>query len=135
MEKSLSRGPLFLPVRRYPLVMATGGGAEISKLETPMTRAYWATLGGMLLEEFPLVRRSSSASARWIDGLVILDGAPRVAGGREVSVAGRREVPVPGRDIVLIQTKAQRLGMYLLGQALFPAELMRPFKPRSVRTV
>jgi hypothetical protein len=41
-----------------------------------------------------------------------------------------------GRDIVIVQTKALRLGMYLLGQALFLRELIKDrFAPRSIRTV
>jgi hypothetical protein len=40
------------------------------------------------------------------------------------------------RDIVIVQTKASRLGMYLLGQALFSRELIKDrFAPRSIRTV
>ena len=40
-----------------------------------------------------------------------------------------------GKDIVVIQAKAMRLGMYLMGQAVFSAELMKRFEPRSVRSV
>jgi hypothetical protein len=36
---------------------------------------------------------------------------------------------------VIVQTKANRLGMYLLGQAFFSAQLMRRFHPRSVESV
>ncbi len=40
------------------------------------------------------------------------------------------------RDVVIVQTKAKRLGMYLLGQVLFSKHLVeRHFKPRSVRTI
>jgi hypothetical protein len=38
-------------------------------------------------------------------------------------------------DIVVVQTKANRLGMYLLGQAFFSAQLVRRFQPRSVESV
>ena len=50
-------------------------------------------------------------------------------------IANHREVEIENRDIVVIQTKASRLGMYLLGQALFSRHLMMPFRPRSVDTV
>jgi hypothetical protein len=40
-----------------------------------------------------------------------------------------------GKDIVVVQAKAMRLGMYLMGQALFSAELMNTFHPRSIASV
>lgn len=92
-----------------------------------MTRAFWATVGGTLVEEFPLVQRSATAASRRVDGLVLPDGDRRIADWRDVSVKGR--------DVVVVQTKANRLGMYLLGQALFSAELVKPLEPRSVRSV
>jgi len=35
----------------------------------------------------------------------------------------------------VIQEKAHRLGMYLMGQTLFSTQLMKRFKPSSVRSV
>lgn len=35
----------------------------------------------------------------------------------------------------MVQAKAKRLGMYLMGQALFSAELVERLEPRSVRSV
>ncbi len=35
----------------------------------------------------------------------------------------------------MVQAKASRLGMYLMGQALFSRELMRPFNPATIRAV
>jgi hypothetical protein len=41
-----------------------------------------------------------------------------------------------GEDVIVVQAKANRLGMYLMGQAVFSAELIRRrFKPASVRSV
>lgn len=40
-----------------------------------------------------------------------------------------------GEDVVAVQAKAHRLGMYLMGQAIFSAELLRRFRPRSIRSV
>ena len=66
-----------------------------------------------------------------MDGLIILGGEKKIARPSEVEIAGK--------DIIVVQTKRgklkTRLGMYLLGQAFFSRELMRPFKPRSIRTV
>jgi hypothetical protein len=41
----------------------------MSKLETPLTRKYWKRMGGTLIEEFPVVKRSKTAAPRWIDGV------------------------------------------------------------------
>ena len=99
----------------------------MSKRETPLTRRYWQEIGGTLIEEFPAVRRGPNQGRRLLDGVVILD-APHL-------IANHREVEIENRDIVVIQTKASRLGMYLLGQALFSRHLMMPFRPSSVDTV
>ena len=37
--------------------------------------------------------------------------------------------------MVVIQTKASRLGMSVLGQALFSAEILRAAGPREIRTI
>ena len=37
--------------------------------------------------------------------------------------------------MVVVQTKANRLGMYLLGQALFSKKLIKKHNPKSIRTV
>src|SRR5690242_15378412 len=100
----------------------------MSKLETPMTRRYWEWMGGTLLEEYCVVRRRPGVGPRWVDGIIILDGDHRIASPADVSL--------DGRDLIIVQTKASRLGMYLLGQALFSRELiMAGSAPRSVRTV
>lgn len=66
---------------------------------------------------------------RSLDGVIVLGGPAQ-------------EVERPdyirdlhGRDIIVVQAKRDRVGMYLLGQALFSRELMRRFSPRSARTV
>ena len=99
----------------------------MSKFETRLTRRYWNEIGGTLIEEFPAVRLAPNQGRRLIDGVVVLDGLH--------VVAGHGEVEIENREIVVIQTKAHRLGMYLMGQALFSRHLMMPFRPRSVETV
>lgn len=106
----------------------------MSKQERELTRRYWREgPGGALIIEFWAVRPPSTKrqAQRRVDGIVI-------SGGEHREVTGRREraaVDLKGKDIVVIQTKRGRLGMNLLGQALFSRELMRVFKPRSVRSV
>ena len=99
----------------------------MSKLETPLTRRYWREIGGTLIEEFPAVRSGPNQGRRLLDGVVLLD-SPHL-------IANYGEFEIENRDIVVIQTKASRLGMYLLGQALFSRHLMMPFRPSSVDTV
>lgn len=99
----------------------------MSKHETPMTRWYWQQVGGTLVEEFVVVERSATCGQRLLDGVIIQDG--------EFKMARQSEVSVEGQDVIVIQTKASRLGMYLMGQTLFSAQLIRQFNPRSVKSV
>ena len=99
----------------------------MSKRETPLSRKYWQSIGGTLIEEFPAVTKGDSNSRRLLDGVVILGG--------ELRIAKASEVDIEGKDIVVIQTKVNRLGMYLMGQAFFSRELMKTFKPKSIKTV
>ena len=80
-----------------------------------------------MVEEFPAVKRASGRAQRLIDGIIVIDGVNKIVRHDEIKIAGK--------DIIVIQTKASRLGMYLMGQALFSAELMKQFNPRSIRTV
>lgn len=100
----------------------------MSKNETPITRAYWQKTGGTLIEEFPVVKRGKNHSGRWIDGIIILNEATRIAKPSEVDINGK--------DIICVQTKKGRLGMYLLGQALFSKRLLEVhFNPKSILSV
>lgn len=99
----------------------------MSKRETPLTRRYWKSVGGTLVEEFPAVIGSKTNGRRLMDGVIILN--------EETRIAKANEVEIEGKDIIVIQTKANRLGMYLMGQSLFSKELMLKFKPKSIRTV
>lgn len=99
----------------------------MSKHETPMTRWYWRQVGGTLIEEFCAVQRSNSCGTRVLDA-VIVKGGP-------MKRARQQDVAVQGKDIIVVQTKAERLGMYLMGQVFFSAQLMRRFKPRSIESI
>jgi hypothetical protein len=101
----------------------------MSKRETPMTRRYWERVRGTLLEEYLIVRSSPGVGRRMIDAVIIEDGDHRIASRGET-------VSLDGHDIVVVQTSAHRLGMYLLGQAFFSRELIKDrFAPRSIRTI
>lgn len=99
----------------------------MSKNETPMTRWYWHQVGGTSIEEFKAVARGNDCGQRLIDGIIIK--------GNKNEIAHWSAVDIEGKGIVVIQTKAKRLGMYLMGQTLFSAHLMERFKPKSIEAV
>ncbi len=99
----------------------------MSKHETPMIRSYWRKIRGTLIEEFPAVKASPTCGPRRLDAVILPKGEFRISHWNEVSLKGK--------DIIVVQAKANRLGMYLMGQALFSAALMKRFKPRSVRSI
>ena len=99
----------------------------MSKLETPLTRRFWQETGGTLVEEFLAVPSGMNHGKRLIDGVIIL--------GVDFECRNTKDVDVKGKHIVVIQTKASRLGMYVLGQAILSARLMERFQPASVRSV
>ena len=100
----------------------------MSKLETPMVVAYWEKIGGTLMEEFPLVTRNGDSSGRWADAVIVSNCE------RRRLVRGMR-VEIEGQDVIVVQAKARRLGMYIMGQGIFSAELMKRLKPKSVKSI
>jgi len=99
----------------------------MSKHETPMIRSYWRKIRGTLIEEFLAVKASPTCGSRRLDAVILPKGEFRIAHWKEVSLKDK--------DIIVVQAKANRLGMYLMGQALFSAALVKRFKPRSVRSI
>lgn len=99
----------------------------MSKHETWRTRKFWNNVGGLLIEEFEVIKNGKNQARRLIDGIIVLNESTGIhkGGGYDIK----------GKDVIVIQTKANRLGMYLLGQALFSAELIQKFKPKSIRIV
>jgi hypothetical protein len=88
----------------------------MSKYETPMTRWYWQQVSGTLIEEFVAVEGTLQCGRRVLDSVILKDG--------EFTIAQQSEVSCEGKDIIVAQTKASRLGMYLMGQAFFSAQLI-----------
>ena len=80
-------------------------GNCMSARETPITRAYWRSVGGTLVEEFPVVTRTTRQSPRLLDAIILPDGPHEIAHWRDVSVEGKH--------VICVQTKDSRLGMYL----------------------
>ena len=107
----------------------------MSKHETPMTRWYWRTVNkrqGLLIEEFPAVKRDGSTgkNKRHIDGVIVLGEKPDRRGPRK----GDREL-VKGKEVIVIQSKARRLGMSLIGQVIVSRELLDDLGADVIRSV
>jgi hypothetical protein len=107
----------------------------MSKHETPMTRWYWRTVNkrqGLLIEEFPAVKRDGSAgkNKRHIDGVIVLGQKAE----RRGPLKGDREL-VKGKEVIVIQSKARRLGMSLIGQVVVSRELLKDLKAKVVKSV
>lgn len=100
----------------------------MSRCETPMTLWYWTQVGGLLIEEFRVTNKTSSQGHRLVDGLIVL-GEPTER-ARTADKADLR-----GKDVIVIQAKNSRLGMYLMGQTLFSGQLVRQLGPRSVQSI
>jgi len=93
-----------------------------------MIRSCWEQVGGTLIEEFPIAETTMTSELRRLDAIILPNGENRIAKASEVSL--------DGQDVIVIQCKAHRLGMYLMGQALFSRDLvLKCHKPRSVRSI
>jgi len=99
----------------------------LSLHETWRTKLYWQRVGGLLIEEFIAVSPNSSQGIRVIDGLIVLGEENRIHEGNFYDISGR--------DVIIVQTKSRRLGMYLLGQAYFSKFLIEKYNPRSIKLV
>lgn len=99
----------------------------MSKHESWRTRKFWEQTGGLLIEEFQAVKATGLSGQRLIDGLIVLNEPKAIHSGNTYDIAER--------DVIIIQTKAGRLGMNLLGQAYFSRFLIDQFKPLSIRCV
>jgi hypothetical protein len=73
----------------------------MSKHESWRTRHYWQSIGGLLIEEFLVVPRSSKEgiARRLIDGVIVLDEEPACQVGGEFEIRGR--------DVICVPTKTQ----------------------------
>jgi hypothetical protein len=107
----------------------------MSKHETPMTEWYWRTLNdgkGLLIREFPAVEggKGRAEGKRHIDGVIICG---KKSGNRKGRKGDRTKVK--GKKVIVIQSKAKRLGMYLIGQTIVSRELMKAIGAKVVLSV
>ena len=99
----------------------------MSKNETWRTKLYWESVGGLLIEEFMSVKGNKEQGKRPVDGLIVL--------GEKTEIHKGNTYDISGKDVIVIQTKRGRIGMYLLGQAYFSRFLIEKHKPKSVKSV
>jgi len=103
----------------------------MSKLEKPLIEKYWHQIGGTIKYEFSMVRRSETNGPRYLDALILPEGKKEVFKGRSSEIKNM----IKGKDIIIVQAKKGRLGMYLMGQAIFSIDLMKQFQPKSILSV
>ena len=103
----------------------------MSKHETPMTEWYWREVlkQGTLIKEYVAVERGEddSNAPRFMDGLVVMDGP--------FKISDEIRMEITGKDVVVIQSKNKRLGLYLMGPVVFSRELLLKKGAKSVRSV
>ena len=99
----------------------------MSKHETWRTRKYWDEVGGLLIEEFVSVKPTKEQGIRPVDAVIVI--------GEDKAIHPTNSYDISGKDVIVVQTKRGRIGMYLLGQAYFSKYLIQRHNPRSVRSV
>jgi len=99
----------------------------MSKNETWMTRNYWEEVGGLMIEEYLVVKQSLSNGPRRLDGLIILGQTKET----------RQNIPfeIKEKDVICIQTKNSRLGIYVMSQAFSSRMLLELNSPKSIKSV
>ncbi len=79
----------------------------------------WEEVGGTLIEQ--------PACAKGIDAVILPQGEKRRFGPEQPDGI------LQGQDILVVQADPGRLGLDLMGRAVFGAALLKKFRPRSVR--
>lgn len=101
----------------------------MSKRETPMTEAFWQGYArGAYIPEYCLVRPTSHCGVRLVDALILPDEPHHRARFQDYT-------SLAGRNVIVVQTKAARMGMYLMGQAVFSARLAMELGAKRVRSI
>lgn len=101
----------------------------MSRNETWRTIKYWESKGGLMIEEFLAIsaNKEEDTGKRLIDGVIVLGEKKRCQIGGDYDLSGR--------NVIAVQTKSSRLGMYLMGQAFFTREILKRSNPKSIKTV
>ena len=82
-----------------------------------------------MIEKFQAIAGNAKdgVGKRLIDGIIVLGQDTRIQTGGTYEFRNK--------DIIVVQAKAKRLGMYLMGQAFFSREIMKRYMPNSIMTV
>lgn len=99
----------------------------MSQKETWRTRKYWSKTGGLLIEEFLAVKGTQKTGRRPLDAIIVLN--------EDSSIHDGNFYDIEGKDVLVIQTKSNRIGMNLLGQAYFSQFLIKKFNPKSIKSI
>ncbi len=99
----------------------------MSAREDPMIETYWKRVGGTLIKEYPIVSKTPTSARRLLDAIIL----PK----HKLKIASPHEVDLKNQDVIIVQAKASRLGMYLMGQAFFSAQIVKRYKPKSILSV
>jgi hypothetical protein len=101
----------------------------MSKHETPMTEAFWEGYArGAYIPEYRIVSRTTHCGVRLLDAVILPDEPHGRARFQDYD-------KLAGRNVIVVQTKAKRMGMYLMGQTLFSARLVMAQEAKSVRSI
>jgi hypothetical protein len=103
-------------------------------MKRQMTEAFWEKYaGGAYIPEYCIVRAiKGHCSVRRLDALISPD-EPHGRHGRR-TLKGKGYDKLAGRNVIVVQTKAKGMGMYLMGQTLFSVRLVMAQGAKSVRS-
>jgi len=100
----------------------------MSESERQLIKQYWQEVGGTLILEYPAVEEGENHGRRRIDGVIIKNEAFE-------QLDPYSTVPIEDKDIISVQCKTNRLGMYLMGQAYFSMHLLKRHNPASIHSI
>jgi len=101
----------------------------MSKRQAAMIEGFWQSQArGTFIRNYPLVVRSPDRASRRADGLILPDEPHRRGHWKKSFDLGRRRV-------IVIQSKMGRMGMSVMGRALFSARLLLGAGAGSVRSI
>ena len=66
----------------------------MSKHETWRTRKYWESIGGILIEEFEAVKKTTDSARRLIDGVIVMGTDTRIHPSSNVNLKGKAVVVI-----------------------------------------
>jgi hypothetical protein len=94
-----------------------------------MTEGFWqSSARGLFIAEYPLVHPDADRAPRRVEALILPD-EPHGRG------KWRDYASLAGKHVIVVQTTAGRMGMGLMGRALFSARLALACGAASIRSI